>query len=303
MEEKEHDEFSDVITRRQFLQGATSAAAAGALYLGLPGEAMSAPGKSRVILIRDERLLDTNNAPRPQAVQAMLDQAVAALLGEKEPKRAWGRLFSSRDVVGVKTNEWKYLATPQALEIAIRNNLLAAGVANKNISIKDRGIRDDDVFKRSTALINVRPLRTHNWSGVGSLIKNYIMFSSVPFTYHFDSCANLAKIWQFDEVKGKTRLNVLVLFTPLFHGIGPHHYNKQYVWPYLGMLVGTDPVAVDSTGVRILQNKRREFFGEERPINPPPKHVFLADTRHHLGTADPAKIELVKLGWQKDILI
>jgi hypothetical protein len=74
-------------------------------------------------------------------------------------------------------------------------------------------------------------------------------------------------------------------------------------WPYRGLLVGRDPVAVDSTGVRILLAKRMEFFGEERPLVPPPKHVYLADTRHHLGTADPAKIEVVKLGWEEGVLI
>ena len=31
--------------------------------------------------------------------------------------------------------------------------------------------------------------------------------------------------------------------------------------------------------------------------------IILADTRHHIGTADPAKINLIKLGWDKDILI
>ncbi|MEA1896210.1 MAG: hypothetical protein U9N53_00950 [Bacteroidota bacterium] len=76
-----------------------------------------------------------------------------------------------------------------------------------------------------------------------------------------------------------------------------------YTWEYKGLLVGFDPVAVDSVGIRILQEKRRDFFDEDRPIKPPVKHIFLADTRHHLGTTDPAKINLIKLGWDKDILI
>jgi hypothetical protein len=138
---------------------------------------------------------------------------------------------------------------------------------------------------------------------VGTLIKNYIMFVDKPQSYHPDSCADLAKIWKLPNVEGKTRLNILVALTPLFHGVGPHHYNSEYVWAYNGLLVGFDPVAVDATGVRILNAKRTEFFGEDRPINPPPKHVYLADTRHHLGTADPDKIELVRLGWSQGALI
>jgi hypothetical protein len=129
------------------------------------------------------------------------------------------------------------------------------------------------------------------------------MFTDRPSKYHPDSCADLAALWKKPPVKGKTRLHILVLFTPLFHGIGPHHFNPKYTWAYKGLLVGNDPVAVDATGVRILLAKRREFFGETRPLNPPPKHIFLADTRHHLGTADPEKIDLIKIGWKEAILI
>ena len=67
--------------------------------------------------------------------------------------------------------------------------------------------------------------------------------------------------------------------------------------------MGQDPVAVDAIGVRILQAKRRQFFGEERPLQPPAKHIFVADTKHKLGVSDPNNIELIKLGWQEEILI
>ena len=129
------------------------------------------------------------------------------------------------------------------------------------------------------------------------------MFDKYPPKYHPDSCADLAKLWELPNTKGKTRLNILVMLTPLFHGLGPHLYNTKFSWAYNGLLVGFDPVAVDATGLRIIEAKRDEFFGENRPINPPAKHIALADTRHHLGNADPAKIELIKVGWDKDILI
>ncbi len=39
------------------------------------------------------------------------------------------------------------------------------------------------------------------------------------------------------------------------------------------------------------------------PVFVPRKHIFLADTRHHIGTADPKKINLIKIGYKKDMLI
>jgi hypothetical protein len=128
------------------------------------------------------------------------------------------------------------------------------------------------------------------------------MFSPQPPSYHDDSCADLAKLWMLPVVKDKTRLNILVMISPLFHMVGSSHSN-EFIWPYNGLILGFDPVAVDSIGVQILQAKRKEYFKEERPLNPPAKHIFLADTRHHLGNADLAKIDLVKTGWEDGMLI
>jgi hypothetical protein len=293
-----------VFTRREFLKRSATTAIAGALYLGSPVAIFpQSEKKTKVVLIRKRDVLNELNRPNERIVQQMMDEAVTTLLNEDDPTVAWKRLIKPTDTVGIKSNVWRFLATPRELENAIKKRIIDAGVPEKNIGINDRGILRDPHFVNATALINVRPLRTHHWSGVGSLLKNYIMFTERPSKYHPDSCADLAALWKKPPVKGKTRLNILVLFTPLFHGIGPHHFNPRYTWAYKGLLVGIDPVAVDATGVRILLAKRREFFGETRPLNPPPKHIFLADTRHHLGTADPEKIDLIKIGWKEAILI
>jgi hypothetical protein len=134
-------------------------------------------------------------------------------------------------------------------------------------------------------------------------MKNFIMFAGNPASYHPDSCADLATLFELPMVKGKSRLHILVMLTPLFHGVGPHHFNKEFTWQYKGLIAGFDPVAVDSTGLRIIQAKRKLHFGEDKPLNPPAKHIVLADTRHHLGTADPSLIDLVKIGWEEDILV
>lgn len=292
------------ISRREFIKTGAVGLAAGSLGLAWSKKlGAQALNKTRVVLIRDKDILDETGAVRAEAVQKMLDQAVKSLLGEKDAFAAWKKLIKADDVVGIKTNAWKALPTPAALEEALRQGVLAAGVKTENISVRDRGVLDDPIFARATALINVRPMRTHDWSGLGTCIKNYIMFVPDPPRFHPDSCADLAALWQLPAVKGKTRLNILAMFTPLFHSVGPHGFNPTYVWKYNGMIVGLDPVAVDATGARIIQAKRREFFGEDRPINPPPKHIELADSRHHLGTADPNKIELIKIGWQEGILI
>jgi hypothetical protein len=296
-----------ILTRREFLKTSATGAAAGALLLNKPGQLFAeddtSATKTRVVLVRNKDVLGESNEVHPDIMADMIDEAVVALTGEDTAEAAWKTIASPGDVVGIKSNVWSYIPTPAELEDAITSRLVEAGVDDADISVDDRGVLGNSVFKKATVLINARPLRTHHWSGVGTLLKNYIMFVDEPSAYHPDSCADLAKLWTLPNIVGKTRLNILVALTPLFHGIGPHHYNPKYVWAYNGLLVGLDPVAVDAMGVRILTAKREEFFGEDRPINPPPKHVYLADTRHHLGTADPNKIELIKLGWSEGSLI
>jgi hypothetical protein len=293
-----------IITRRDFLRIASMAPLAGMLtpWSGFPQES-DVQKKSRVVLIRDQDALLSFKKPDQPVIQRMLDEAVRTLLGEKDTLSAWKRLVKPSDTVGIKSNVWRYIPTTREVEESIKSRVMDVGVPEGNIGIDDRGVRRNPLFQRATVLINARPARTHHWSGMGSCIKNYIMFVPRPWDYHGDSCADLATIWKDYSLKDKTKLNILVVLTPLFHGIGPHHYSDKYVWQYKGLLVGQDPVAVDSVGVRILQAKRREFFGEERPLRPPAKHVFLADTRHDLGVSDPARIELIKLGWQEGALI
>jgi hypothetical protein len=293
------------MTRRDFLQAAALMPFVGAVAASSrkPLEKKEMTEKAKVVLIRNEDALLSSGRPNPDAIQRMMDEAVEILLGERDVLSAWKKLVRPSDVVGIKSNVWRYIPTTVEVEQAIKRRVMEAGVPEENIGIDDRGVRRNPIFQQATALINARPARTHHWSGVGSCIKNYIMYVPQPSDYHGDSCADLATIWTDYQLKEKTKLNILLMLTPLFHGIGPHHYSAKYVWEYKGMIVGLDPVAVDATGVRILQAKRREFFGEERPLQPPPKHVFLADTRHNLGVSDPARIDLIKLGWMEGVLV
>ncbi|HZX10845.1 MAG TPA: DUF362 domain-containing protein [Acidobacteriota bacterium] len=292
------------ITRRDFLQKAAVSPLAGAFLLNMKSPLFSGQSqKSRVILIRDKNALISFKKANPEVIQDMLDQAVMTLLDKSSIQDTWKMLVSANDIVGIKSNVWRYLPTPKDLEDAVKRRLMDVGVKEENIGIDDRGVRRNPIFQKATALINARPARTHHWSGIGSLIKNYIMFVPRASAYHGDSCADLATIWKEYNLVDKTKLNILVMLNPLFHSVGPHNYNDEYVWEYKGLIVSQDPVAADSVGLRIIEAKRQEYFGKKVAFETPAKHIRIAETRHGLGVADPSKIELIKLGWKEDILI
>jgi len=291
-----------IITRRDFLRVAAGTAMAATLGSGISGEARAEP-TAKVVLIRNAGVLGPQDKVQGETLQSMLDEAVKNLLGTNEPMEAWQKLFKSSDVVGIKSNAWNRLPTPKELETAIKRRLLDVGVPEKNISIDDRGVLNNPIFLNSSALVNTRPLRTHHWSGVGTCLKNYIQFVPDPPSYHDEGCSPLGKIWTYPIVKGKTRLNILSCLTPQFYGRGANFFDRRYVWPYKGLIIGTDPVAVDAVGAHLLQKKRIGFFGEDRALDVPPVHIIVADKKYHLGVSDLSRIQLVKLGWVEEVLI
>lgn len=293
--------MTNPMTRRDFMRGAAAAVVGASAVFGQ--DKVPPVPKTRVVLIRHPEALDASSAFNETVIQEMLDEAVVKLLDLNDPVAAFKELVKPEDVVGIKTNVWSFLPTPAPVEKAIKRRVLDAGVEEKNIGLDDHNVRTNPLFVKATALINVRPVRTHYLAGMSGCLKNYIMFAESQPAHHPDSCASLGSLFLLPQVKGKTRLNVLCALTPQFHGRGPHNFSRRYVWNYKGLIVGRDPVAVDSIGLRLITAKRRLELGPAQETPPVPKHIPLADTKYGIGTADPEKIELVRLGWLDDVLI
>ena len=287
-----------IIERREFLKESTLVAAGAAF--GLPVERVE---KSRVVLIRHRDAVEAGSNFNAGIIQQMLDEAVMALLDRDDPVEAFKTLIKPGEIVGIKSNVWSYLPTPAELEQAIKRRVIDAGVREEDIAIDDHTVRRNPVFQNATSLINVRPIRTHYLAGMSGCMKNYIMFAESQPAMHPNSCADLGTCYNLPMVRGKTRLNILSCLTPQFHGRGPHHFSRRYVWDYKGILVGQDIVAVDAIGLELIKAKRREVLGPGREIPPVPKHIEIADRVHGIGTSDINKIELIKLGWLEEILI
>ena len=290
------------LTRRDFLRGTAAGALGASLGLAAAGSAFAAEpgeGKSTVVLVRDEAALGDDGKPKAAAVEAMLDRAVCRLAGKDDPAAAWKTYIRPDDTVGIKITLYM-ISTSNVVTEAVRAGVKKAGVAPGKILVGDRGASPGK-SKPVTALINVPSLKAHHMSGIGCAIKNYIVYHPKPGSLHAHSCADLGAAWQTPAAKGKTRLVVVDALRPMFDK-GPQ-VTPKFLWPYRGLIVGTDPVAVDAVCLKIIQAKRDAYKGEPWPVSPPPTSIAVADTKYHLGTSDPAKIHLVKLGWADDALI
>lgn len=295
-----------MVTRRDFMKGSASAVFGAAIPVsqGASQETSSQrPERSKVVVVRNANALDEDSAFNGEVIQQMLDEAVVEYFGVETPVDAFREMVGPDQKVGIKTNGWAYLPTPAELEAAIKRRVLDVGVSEENISMLDGGVREDPVFQNANSIINVRPLRTHYLSGVSGCMKNLIRFSDNFAKWHPNSCADLGLLQTLPEVKGRLRLHILAALTPQYHGRGPHHFSRRYVWNYKGLIVGTDVVAVDAIGLKLLMAKRTEVLGAANALPPVSKHIEIADKVHGLGNSDLDKIDLIKIGWQDDILI
>ena len=299
-----HDKF-DSVTRRDFLRGA----AYGSLGLAMGVEGIARAGQNsafaaekplaEVVLVRNEAAVDAAHQVNSAVVVEMLDTAMKTLTGESTIAKAWQRYFRPQDNVGIKYTRcsWHRIHVNQAVLDAITDRLIASGIARSRVTSNDFGLP----VKECTALINVPTVKVHALTGVAVSIKNYINFAGNRSSYHFDGSSKLGETWLLPEVKGKTRLIVVDMLRPYF-GPGPQ-INPLHQWDYKAILVGTDPVAIDTICLSICQKKRNLFKGEEWLITPPPRSLATADSIYHLGTSDPTKIKLTRLGWENEQLI
>jgi len=146
-------------------------------------------------------------------------------------------------------------------------------------------------------VINLPVLKDHGIAGVTIALKNLFGAIHNPNKYHLNvGDPYIADVFAFPPIRRKVRLTICDAITAEYQG-GPS-YMPQWTWPYNGLLVSQDPVALDYTGWRIIEKKRAEKGMKSlRELKREPTYIATAaDAHHRLGINDPARIEVVKAG-------
>jgi uncharacterized protein (DUF362 family) len=244
-------------------------------------------------------------------------------------------MFKPDDRIGIKVNALggKPIATHPVVVDSIVTGLKSAGVPDNNIIVWDRltdelqkagyqinksktGVRchgTDTNYDREpeisgsigscfsriissecTVLINVPVLKDHDLAGVSIGLKNFYGAIHNPNKYHDNHCdPYIADVNKHPYIKGKLRLIVCDAITLLYHG-GPA-YKAQYSENFCGLMVSRDPVAIDTIGIKLIEDVRRQKgLGLLKESGRPPVHVATA-AKQGLGTDDLAKIDFIKV--------
>ena len=319
------------LTRRDFIRGTACAGMGITLGMAAAAPAPSSTSRtSRVVVVRNAGALDAKHNAQSDVIARMLAEGLQAFAGAATAAEAWKRFFRPDDAVAIKSTVMMTPTHPEVIR-AIMEGVATAGIAGEKIRVWDRnsggagpaqtasatwtwhpGFDANSVslaVGEATALVNVPGLKSHWLSGFGGALKNWcgavtrinIFDKGVTFAFHGDSCADMGMLNALPAIRQKCRLIVVDALRPLCHG-GPA-VDPRYLWPYKGLLIGTDPVAVDSVGLKIIQGRRDQVRGNPWPLSPPPKHIAVAAEKYKLGTADLAQIEIVRLGWEEDAFV
>ena len=324
-------------TRRDFLGRSAALLAGGAVGWPLSASARAAASpESRLVIARDPELKSTPSSLDSSRLLACLDRALLALDGCATPLEAWRKVVRPGEVVGLKVNclAGRGNSTRPVLVEAICERLRQAGV--KAIVIWDRlnsdlesagfkvvergsGIRcfgnDTYGFEDELAtfgsvgsllaktltqvcdvVINLPVLKDHGIAGVTIALKSLFGAIHNPNKYHVNvGNPYVADVFMLPAVRQKVRLHICDATTAQYEG-GPS-FMPHWTWPYNGLLVGRDPVALDYTGWQIIEKKRAEVG--MKPLQDAKREPLYistaADAQHALGTNDPRKIKVVEV--------
>lgn len=248
-------------------------------------------------------------------LRTTVDKAVCLSLDEQDPIRAWEKIVTPSDVVGIKVNclGGRGITTNHELVQVVIESLLDIGIPPGNIIVWDRSDNDlrrggfsiqkspervrfmgptglnPQIFsvagidtqintlvtETCTALINVPVLKTHVRSGFSGALKNNMGAISNPRFFHPESCRAVGDLNSLPSLKSKTKLTIIDALRPQYDK-GPGDFPAAR-WNYNGVIVGTDMVAIDSIGLSILEEKRQEVHGAPWPLTPPVTYLTRAE--------------------------
>ena len=145
-------------------------------------------------------------------------------------------------------------------------------------------------------VINLPVLKDHGIVGVTMALKN--MFGAIhnPNKYHINAGdPYVADVNAMEPIRRKVRLHICDAIVAQYEG-GPS-YMPQWTWPANVLLVSRDPVALDTVGWQMIEQKRAEQkMPPLKDAHRAPAYIATAaDALHNLGTNDPRRIQQVEV--------
>lgn len=257
----------------------------------------AASGGVKVAVVRAPGLLDLDKKKQAAVFSRMLDQGIKSVTGKSADAALKSMFGKAGNIsIKINSVGERRMATRSKLTYSLAEKIADAGVKPGKILIWDRtsgearladykykkGGNDiqsygtDEVgydkkvtatgkvkarfsrilTERTDALVNMPMLKTHTNAGISCSLKNHYGSFDKPGDYHGNnSDPFIAQLNNVPFIKNKTKLIVVDATRPQFDR-GPMPV-EEFRWDFEGIIVGTDPVAVDAVGLDIISKKRK----------------------------------------------
>jgi uncharacterized protein (DUF362 family) len=144
----------------------------------------------------------------------------------------------------------------------------------------------------TTSMINIPVPKTHGSATFTGALKNHYGTIDNPRDFHPNSCTNpgIPEVNTIPMIRNKQKLIICDAMMVAIEG-GPR-WRRSFAKTYSAILVGTDPVAIDTIAVKMLDEKRAEEGMD--PIAQRVRHIPVS-AELGLGTNNMDNIELLKI--------
>jgi len=141
-----------------------------------------------------------------------------------------------------------------------------------------------------SAIINVPVLKDHGIVGITLSMKNFFGAIHNPNKYHGkNGNPYIADLYQMNLIRQKSRLIICDALDAQYEGGPP--FKPQWTWPFNGLLIGVDGVALDRVGWHIIENKRKAAgFPDLTTVGRKPEYILTAGSLG-IGQSDLDKID------------
>lgn len=257
---------------------------------------MQPPWKiSRVVEVQS-RVFEAGSFVAPVQAAEMINLGIQILTGESTPKESWKRILQDAKRIGIKLNSVgdDALQINEGVAHAVVMSLGDAGYTPDAITLIEAppgvasslgtpvpasgwgieipvGDTTDQLAQYLfdvDAIINVPLLKTHQLAGMSGAMKNLShALLRHPARFHANGCSPyVGNVIGHDAVSRKLRLNIVNAFRIVARN-GPEA-NGRDILNVGTLLLGFDPVAVDSVGYALLLRERRRL-GLTEPFDVP----------------------------------
>ena len=216
-----------------------------------------------------------------EVVDAIVEGLVG-IGGRENDIIVWDRTAGELSKAGYVLNEGS-----SGVRIMATNRLKDRYDRTQPVTLGNGTVHLSRILTDATYLINVPILKDHGGAGITFSLKNHLGSIDYPRVLHDNGLQKwIAPLYAAPEIRGKTRVIIGDALFGIYKG-GPGG-SPQFT--YNGLIVGTDPVAVDAQARLIIDEERAKH--DLRPVRA--SHLEDAAERG-LGTDDPDRIEVITL--------